>query len=43
VRSVPAMFLVDAQGSIVAQWSGEVDLDQVTERVEALLPPAEAR
>lgn len=43
VRSVPAMFLVDAQGSIVAQWSGHVDLDEVTERVEALLPPAEAR
>lgn len=37
VRAVPTMFLVDAQGQIVAQWSGHVDMDDVTRKVEAVL------
>lgn len=37
VRSVPAMFLVDEEGRIVAQWLGHVPFDEVVEQVEARL------
>jgi len=37
VKAVPAMFLVDRQGSIVAQWTGEVDGDVVAREVERVL------
>ena len=37
VPAIPALFLLDAQGNIVAQWSGEVPLSDVRARVEALL------
>ncbi len=29
VRAVPAQFLIDAGGNVVAQWSGKIDLDEV--------------
>jgi peroxiredoxin/YHS domain-containing protein len=37
VKAVPAMFLVDRQGSIVAQWTGEVDGEVVAREVERLV------
>jgi thiol-disulfide isomerase/thioredoxin len=38
VKAVPAAFLVDAQGRIVAQWSGAAaDIDELEDKVKALL------
>jgi len=37
VKAVPAMFLVDRQGNIVAQWTGEVDGEVVAREVERVL------
>ena len=37
VRVVPTQFLVDAEGQIVAQWSGKFDLDQVAAEIDRLL------
>lgn len=41
VTAIPAMFLIDAEGRIVAEWKGVVDLDAVRGEVEALLKPDE--
>lgn len=43
VRAVPTMFLVDAEGRIVDQWSGHVEMDEVTRRVEQVVGSTEAR
>ena len=37
VRVVPSQFLVDAEGRIVAQWSGQIDLDEVKAEIARLL------
>ncbi len=37
VRVVPTQFLIDAEGQIVAQWSGKIDLSEVEARIEELL------
>ena len=37
VKAVPAAFLVDGQGRIVAQWTGAVDTKDVEAKVAALL------
>jgi peroxiredoxin len=37
VPAIPALFLLDGEGQIVAQWSGEVPLAEVRTRVETLL------
>lgn len=37
VRVVPAQFLLDADGNIVAQWSGKIDLEIVEAAIEDLL------
>jgi thiol-disulfide isomerase/thioredoxin len=37
VKALPMMFLVDAEGRIVDQWSGRIDLAQVRRRAAALL------
>jgi thiol-disulfide isomerase/thioredoxin len=37
VRVVPAQFLIDAEGNIVAQWSGKTDLDLVEAEITRLL------
>ena len=37
VRVVPSQFLIDAEGRIVAQWSGKSDLDDVEARIAGLL------
>ncbi len=37
VRSVPAQFLIDADGHIVAQWLGKVDLEDVETEIARLL------
>ena len=42
VRVVPSQFLVDAEGRIVAQWSGRTDLDEVEAEI-ARVAPARAR
>lgn len=41
VAAIPAMFLIDAHGRIVAEWKGAVDLDAVRGEVETLLTPDE--
>lgn len=37
VAAIPAMFLIDTEGRIVAEWRGHVDADEVTTRIETLL------
>lgn len=37
VASIPAMFLIDTEGSIVAEWRGRIEGDVVREAVEALM------
>jgi len=37
VRTVPAQFLIDASGNIVAQWLGKVDLENVETEIARLL------
>jgi peroxiredoxin len=38
VKAIPAAFLVDAQGQVVAQWSGKpVDVREVEEKLATLL------
>ena len=37
VRVVPTQFLIDADGRIVAQWSGKSDLDQVRAEIDGLV------
>ena len=37
VAAIPAMFLIDEQGRIVAEWRGEIDIDDVQKAVEGLL------
>ncbi len=37
VRAIPAMFLLDAEGRVVAQWSGRIDLGEVEAAVVARL------
>lgn len=37
VKAVPAMFLIDREGNIVAQWTGEVDGDVVAQEVERVV------
>ena len=37
VRVVPSQFLLDAEGQIVAQWSGKSDLDKVAAEIDRLL------
>jgi thiol-disulfide isomerase/thioredoxin len=37
VRSIPAVFLVDADGQIVQQWLGKVDMKEVEQAVAKLL------
>jgi len=37
VRSIPAVFLVDAQGRIVQQWLGKVDMKEVEQAVAKLV------
>jgi thiol-disulfide isomerase/thioredoxin len=40
VKAVPAAFLVDARGQIVAQWTGALDPQKVEEKVKELLAAA---
>ncbi len=37
VRAVPAQFLIDADGNVVAQWSGKIDLAEVEAEITRLL------
>lgn len=37
VRVVPAQFLIDATGNVVAQWSGKIDLEVVEAEISRLL------
>jgi peroxiredoxin/YHS domain-containing protein len=37
VRVVPTQFLIDAEGRIVAQWSGKSDLDKVAAEIDGLI------
>ena len=37
VRVVPAQFLIDGSGNVVAQWSGKIDLDEVEAEITKLL------
>lgn len=37
VRVVPTQFLIDAEGRIVAQWSGKSDLDEVAAEIDGLI------
>jgi thiol-disulfide isomerase/thioredoxin len=37
VPAIPAAFLLDAEGRIVAQWNGEIDTDELRTRVEELV------
>lgn len=37
VAAIPVMFLIDAEGQIVAEWRGEIDTGDVHTAVEALL------
>jgi thiol-disulfide isomerase/thioredoxin len=37
VPAIPAGFLLNAQGEIVAQWSGEIDVEELRVEVEALV------
>lgn len=37
VGAIPAMFLIDAEGQIVAEWRGAIDRDDVRTTVEGLL------
>ena len=37
VRAVPAMFLVDRDGQVVAEWRGSVDHDVLAQQVEKLV------
>ena len=39
VKVVPAQFLIDAEGNIVAQWSGKSDLAEVESEILQLLTP----
>ena len=41
VPAIPAAFLLDGEGNVVAQWSGEIDVDAVREAIEAALASAE--
>ena len=41
VTAIPAMFLVDPEGQIVAQWAGRIDHEVVKETVEELLNQGE--
>lgn len=42
VRAIPAAYLVDGEGRIVAQWTGAPpDLKELEERLEGLLPTVE--
>lgn len=40
VRVVPTQFLIDADGNIVAQWSGQIDLQEVEDAITGLLAAA---
>jgi thioredoxin-like negative regulator of GroEL len=43
VKAIPAMFLLDREGQIVAQWTGKIDYEQVEQAVlRRLEPRAEA-
>lgn len=37
VAAIPAMFLIDRDGRIVAEWRGEIDIDEVRRAVEGQL------
>lgn len=37
VKAVPAMFLVDSEGQIVAEWRGKVDHERLTKEIDRLL------
>ena len=37
VRSIPAVFLIDARGQVVQQWLGKVDMKQVEQAVARLV------
>jgi len=37
VPAIPAAFLIDAEGQVIAQWSGELDLDEVRAEIEKLV------
>jgi len=37
VATIPAMFLIDAKGQIVAEWKGAFEMKEVREEVEAFL------
>ena len=43
VAAIPAMFLIDEQGRIVAEWRGEIDTDDVRKAVERLLAETSAK
>ena len=44
VKAVPAAFLVDQQGRVVAQWTGQpVDIEELDQKLGALLEGAEQR
>jgi peroxiredoxin/YHS domain-containing protein len=40
VRAIPAMFLIDAQGRVVRQWTGKVDLAEVEKAARDLVGSA---
>ena len=37
VKAIPAMFLLDGNSRIVAQWVGKIDYDEVEEEVSSRL------
>jgi thiol-disulfide isomerase/thioredoxin len=44
VKTIPAAFLVDQNGSIVAQWTGiPADIKEIEEKLASLLSPSEAK
>lgn len=40
VRAIPAMFLIDAQGRVVRQWTGKIDLAEVEKAARDLVGSA---
>ena len=42
VAAIPAMFLIDAEGNIVDEWKGAVDLEEVRRQVETRLAVSSA-
>lgn len=39
VRVVPAQYLIDSEGNVVARWSGKIDWEEVENEILRLLTP----